>query len=908
MSADYVIQVDGEWVPVDSSTPEGRARLQAAQEFLPNSIRRLDGDAADFVRREQTIERRQEAMQDTDQFFGSLATAGGAFADQLGFGFFRDEDDRLTREAARREFPLAGMLGTAAGFAGPGRGFNALGRAITTRLGTRLAGRAGGQALARATGTAASTGLEGVAETAAYAGMTGEPLDAEMLMTGGAFGAGLGLGGAAIGRAASRVGRGIRNVGGEQIQRLQQRGMLPDGLPGPARRVDDTTYDVDIQPGETLQGDLAPFNVAEVDTPLAPRSQRLDDLGTVVRGTQDAQTIRRSAASIDSVSQPSVFRDQTADFVRNDLQRLDQGIEEAIQRTSRSQRARRWSRALQENPVDEEAVATAQRRLRQRGPDINNTPVEDVASSAVGEVRSRFNALFSSPTQSRPMAGRRVSARRQRPGMTPESFVQRADDLIDYIDSNRLIEGALGTKAPEATRLIAQVRNEVLDSLSQPEWGQLGMDFRRSTELSNELLRRRNQLRSLAGNYIEGEFDFNDPRIAQTFNDNFRRVDNQQFDSTLDQTFKTYGDVLDDLQASGGLEREVAERFRQDALVARRKARRLRAFGKLRAAFEEGISNEFRQQGAMAGLNLSITGGIAVGGIAGGPLGALAGGLAGLAFTAFTHPFVALQRGQAIRNFLGMGRKRLNDGFDNIRESLENPRRWRQLTSRAGEEVSPVVRRLLNRETQQEEYNTIVEDLRRFQSSPELLADTIGDLTQNVSQVSPGMANHVAMSFVRGLHYLSDNLPPIDTPSPFSHLKAYKGRASDYEIQSFVRKFQVVEDPLSVLDLTANWQLTTDHVDALRNVYPEMYAHIQAEVTEIVVSLDELPPFNARMQIGTLLDIPSDPSLDPAFIQRMQSDYAQTQEQQRQIRPRAQISSEIATNTYSESQSISLSL
>jgi hypothetical protein len=149
----------------------------------------------------------------------------------------------------------------------------------------------------------------------------------------------------------------------------------------------------------------------------------------------------------------------------------------------------------------------------------------------------------------------------------------------------------------------------------------------------------------------------------------------------------------------------------------------------------------------------------------------------------------------------------------------------------------------------------------------------------NIASVAPNAAVGMVAALSRGSGYLQSVAPTglIDTESLVPHLE--KPQVDPVSLAKFARAVQVVEDPLSVLDELEAGTLTRDHVQALRNVYPEIYNDIRMKFADELSQLKAPPAYDRRIQLGTLLELPTDKSLRPSSIATVQSIYQKPPEQ-----------------------------
>lgn len=123
--------------------------------------------------------------------------------------------------------------------------------------------------------------------------------------------------------------------------------------------------------------------------------------------------------------------------------------------------------------------------------------------------------------------------------------------------------------------------------------------------------------------------------------------------------------------------------------------------------------------------------------------------------------------------------------------------------------------------------------------------------------------------------YLVSNMPAPPAPDANPNVlraQCYIPPTSD-EIARFARRVAAVNNPEEVLDALEANALTEEHVDAIKNVYPKLYEDIRTAALESLSGAKELLPHWKRVQLGLLLDLPLDPSLNPTHIRISQSIY-----------------------------------
>lgn len=158
-------------------------------------------------------------------------------------------------------------------------------------------------------------------------------------------------------------------------------------------------------------------------------------------------------------------------------------------------------------------------------------------------------------------------------------------------------------------------------------------------------------------------------------------------------------------------------------------------------------------------------------------------------------------------------------------------------------------------------------------SNPDAQASHMARVTDNMSDHAPNTAAALSMVSARGTAYLASQLPGghIDPRSLTPHLE--KRRVSDIEADQWLRRYEAVENPLGVIDDMRKGKLSREAVEAMKVVYPKIYQQMQGEVMTQLVERTTPLAYAQKLQLGLLLDIPTDATLAPDFISAIQATY-----------------------------------
>lgn len=155
-------------------------------------------------------------------------------------------------------------------------------------------------------------------------------------------------------------------------------------------------------------------------------------------------------------------------------------------------------------------------------------------------------------------------------------------------------------------------------------------------------------------------------------------------------------------------------------------------------------------------------------------------------------------------------------------------------------------------------------------SNPEALAEKTSAAFANMGEFAPKIAEAASGKAAMGAMFLYEKMPK----NPFqgqAFMGTKKWKPSDMEISKWKKYVDTVEDPMrSLKDLRAG-KFTMEQSETLKTVYPELFQEVVQNLMEELPKLKEELPYQKRLQLGILFNIPADPSTQPAFIQQMQA-------------------------------------
>lgn len=765
------------------------------------------------------------------QALGNELTWGLASADQ-------SPHERRVAEATREQNPGASMLGTATGIIAPAlltgggsvgartglRGLAALtpggatalaGSAVERALIARFGQGAASRALATVGGAVTDGALSGVAAAFTQATIQGTPLEAEQVFSDALFGAALGLGGGAL-----IAGGGAALRGAGRVLR---------GATDTAERA--TSY----------AERLVSHGLGEVPAPVASRAQRIAAWASGVDAQDLARIGRDPVRAFDAAGFTTAAREtaESLGALRRQLDDAGTALSDATRRRAMLAQAASGIDGATAQATTRTALEAAQGRVRQA-----------IAGLAPDARTAGARVLRGVGTDLDGAVARVGSA------SSPAEAIGELDRVIAAIDDASPRVG--DTAAPVLAELRTALANVASDAnvygRAGALWGELD-GARRALSEAREAF-------TLDGRRLA--------EVAQAGGDDAvalaRRID--EADSLLATAERAGADVAPARAA-------LAE--------ARERVGRALEWGDLRAAAERGLEAEGGHgvrgvlTQAIGARGAKLAGG-ALGAVLGGAPGAAAGAGLGTLWDVVTHPVSAYRRlgalGDSVRSYTG----RLDAGLARLERAIGSGFLDSAAPASAVRTASRVVIGLRGSpDERRAEYRQVSTEIRALATDPDALGARLGETLAPVGEASPQLADAMHTTAVRGVQYLAEHLPATDAPTLFSFTRVTE--PSQWEIDKFLRRYEAVEDPLSILDRASEGSLHVEHREAVETVYPEVYSEIQSRVSEMLGAMDEPPPYQVRLQLGVLMGVPSDRSLTPDMIAALQSHYAQTSTQ-----------------------------
>ena len=294
-------------------------------------------------------------------------------------------------------------------------------------------------------------------------------------------------------------------------------------------------------------------------------------------------------------------------------------------------------------------------------------------------------------------------------------------------------------------------------------------------------------------------------------------------------------------------------------------------YGKLKASYqklayiEKGLSNRVLAEGSNRAFGLTDTI-MQSGGVAAAAAGHPSGLLAGLANRGFRlrGPQVAAW---ALNRVATMGAVAGElSSFDRVVDRAVNG----YLTAARDDEREPLLGHVplgageAEPSALGEDFDRHADQVKAAAGHPEL-AQKVGEQLGDFAHHAPAMAVGVAQTTQRAVAFLAQKLPASPPSDPLR--PSLSVRPSATQMAKFLRYARAVDDPAGVLGDLRQGKLSPESIEAIRTVYPGVFAEVRRKVLDRIQERDTPLAYQARVQLASLFGVAAAPTLSPVSRQ-----------------------------------------
>lgn len=176
----------------------------------------------------------------------------------------------------------------------------------------------------------------------------------------------------------------------------------------------------------------------------------------------------------------------------------------------------------------------------------------------------------------------------------------------------------------------------------------------------------------------------------------------------------------------------------------------------------------------------------------------------------------------------------------------------------------------MSREKKVARYRSVQAQLRDM--SPTQLAETIDKNLNHASDI-PNIKSAITSRMAQTTQYLIDTSPKDPTEGLNGMMGDTDWEPSDQELNAYLRRVEVVDNPLKAIMKIADGTITPEEVQALQAIHPGLFNGLKERVISGIMESKEKIPYKSKLLINSVFGVPMDYSISPEFINKMQETY-----------------------------------
>lgn len=178
--------------------------------------------------------------------------------------------------------------------------------------------------------------------------------------------------------------------------------------------------------------------------------------------------------------------------------------------------------------------------------------------------------------------------------------------------------------------------------------------------------------------------------------------------------------------------------------------------------------------------------------------------------------------------------------------------------------------------TNPENYKKRYAEVASLVEDSETLINRVAQSTRNAGTVSPQLQDSVVKKTIAAAQFLYSKAPKPPATLPLDSQKSW--RPSDSQVAKWNRYVRAVQNPTGIIQDMNKGLLTHEGVEAVKTVYPEIYAKITHTAMELAGERIDKLTYQDKLMLSTLMQQPMTQSMTKRSLQMLQSTTPATQE------------------------------
>jgi hypothetical protein len=160
-------------------------------------------------------------------------------------------------------------------------------------------------------------------------------------------------------------------------------------------------------------------------------------------------------------------------------------------------------------------------------------------------------------------------------------------------------------------------------------------------------------------------------------------------------------------------------------------------------------------------------------------------------------------------------------------------------------------------------------------------AERVAQTSDAIGEVAPKVAASYTARIAHATAFLASKAPGSMPSNPLDPKPSYQ--MTELEAGRFARYAEAVENPMSVLRQAKRGTVSREAIEALRETSPRLYQELRQRTLDVLASTmaeGRLIPYERRLALSMMFDIPGDRSLEPRAFIALQANTAGAQQAQ----------------------------
>jgi hypothetical protein len=176
-----------------------------------------------------------------------------------------------------------------------------------------------------------------------------------------------------------------------------------------------------------------------------------------------------------------------------------------------------------------------------------------------------------------------------------------------------------------------------------------------------------------------------------------------------------------------------------------------------------------------------------------------------------------------------------------------------------------------------EAYHNIVDNAMVAVTDPERVLQQSNRQTAAMFEHAPNTAAAIDAKYLQVMQFIASKAKKSNKSVGIFDI-GKQPKVSGFETAKMSRYLDAINNPSEMLQKAAKGTLSREHVEVMKNIYPEMHNNMKQVTMEYISKNETKLKYSEKLQLGLLLDMQSHESMNPQNIQSLQAGFNSEQE------------------------------